>query len=125
MEKTMTIYGAYDADKTIKFEFTAESGHDVYQVADLTAFNACDLTGATKMDEVCALLRDDFFFVVVCTSLTPKKGCLSDSSAYYVPFVDFALIFFQIFSFPFYRARKRTDRFKWTLVAKAYYRTCR
>jgi hypothetical protein len=59
-EKTMTIYGAYDADKTIKFEFKAESGHDVYQVADVTAFNACDLTGATKMDEVCTFLRDAF-----------------------------------------------------------------
>lgn len=52
-EKSMTIYGAYDAKKTIKFEFKPESGHDVYRVADLTAFNACDLTDATKMDEVC------------------------------------------------------------------------
>ena len=69
-EKTMTIYGAYDADKTIKFEFKADNGHDVYQVADLTAFNACDLTGATKMDEVCALfLRDDFF---LCTCLSKR-----------------------------------------------------
>jgi hypothetical protein len=78
-EKTMTIYGAYDADKTIKFEFKAESGHDVYQVADLAAFNACDLTGATKMDEVCAFLRDDFF---LCTCLS--KRCLSD-------FIDFCV----------------------------------
>jgi hypothetical protein len=51
-EKTMTIYGAYDADKTIKFVFKSESGHDVYRVTDLAAFNACNLTGATKMDEV-------------------------------------------------------------------------
>ena len=83
-EKTMTIYGAYDADKTIKFEFKAESGHDVYQVADLTAFNACDLTDATKMDEVCFHHVMCFFFVSLPAYHTHKEGCPSQKCVWRV-----------------------------------------
>ena len=53
-EKNMTIYGAYDATKTIKFEFKSDEGHDVYQVRDVDAFKSCSLDGdgAVKMPEV-------------------------------------------------------------------------
>ena len=51
-EKNMTIYGAYDATKTIKFEFKSDEGHDVYRVRDVDAFKSCSLDGAEKMPEV-------------------------------------------------------------------------
>ena len=75
-EKSMTIYGAYDAKKTIKFEFKPESGHDVYRVADLTAFNACDLTDATKMDEVCFHHVMFFFCFPPSLSHSPSQKCV-------------------------------------------------
>ncbi|CAL6369204.1 unnamed protein product [Bathycoccus prasinos] len=51
-EKNVTIYGAYDATKTIKFEFKSDEGHDVYRVRDVDAFKSCSLDGAVKMPEV-------------------------------------------------------------------------
>jgi len=75
-EKSMTIYGAYDAKKTIKFEFKPESGHDVYRVADLAAFNACDLTDATKMDEVCFHHVMFFFCFPPSLSHSPSQKCV-------------------------------------------------
>jgi len=72
----MTIYGAYDAKKTIKFEFKPESGHDVYRVADLAAFNACDLTDATKMDEVCFHHVMFFFCFPPSLSHSPSQKCV-------------------------------------------------
>ena len=51
-EKNMTIYGAYDATKTIKFEFKSDEGHDVYRVREVDAFKSCSLDGAEKMPEV-------------------------------------------------------------------------
>ena len=80
----MTIYGAYDADKTINFEFKPESGHDVYRVPDLTAFNACDLTDATKMDEVCFHHVMCFFFVSLPAYHTHKEGCPSQKCVWRV-----------------------------------------
>ena len=51
-EKNMTIYGAYDATKTIKFEFKSDEGHDVYRVRAVVVFKSCSLDGAEKMPEV-------------------------------------------------------------------------
>ena len=52
-EKNVTIYGAYDATKTIKFEFKSDEGHDVYQVRDVDAFKSCSLDdGAVPKPEV-------------------------------------------------------------------------
>ena len=51
-EKNVTIYGAYDITKTIKFEFKSDEGHDVYRVRDVDAFTSCSLDGAKKMPEV-------------------------------------------------------------------------
>ena len=51
-EKNVTIYGAYDITKTIKFEFKSDEGHDVYRVRDVDAFKICSLDGAVKMPEV-------------------------------------------------------------------------
>jgi len=51
-EKNVTIYGAYDATKTIKFEFKSDEGHDVYRVRDVDAFKNCSLDGEEKLPEV-------------------------------------------------------------------------
>ena len=67
----MTIYGAYDITKTIKFEFKSDEGHDVYRVRDVDAFKSCSLDGAVKMTEVRSARREGSFDALFAY----ERGC--------------------------------------------------
>jgi hypothetical protein len=69
---------------------------------DYSRFVVLVITDAYAMHKVCTFLRDAFF----CVHLLDKKGCLSDSFDFCVcPFRRLCANIFQIFSFPFHRAR--------------------
>jgi len=50
--KDILIYGQHNSARKIKFEYKATSGLDVYRVPNATAYANCDLSEASKLEEV-------------------------------------------------------------------------